>query len=117
MDLGAWLRPGGSWVVNLVDGQEAGRPDAKSHRGQLVEHRGRPVWFCTKPQPSGRRLLLTVELTGHSLDPYGTVTPAESTSSVALLELLGQVRGCRHLAPELYLLRLNLLGRVINYCD
>lgn len=103
MDLGAWLRPGGSWAASL-NGQEPCR---------LVERRGRPVWIGHQPHPVGRVLTITVELTGFLVETDGGLATTDSPTAVVRLELLGQVRACRYLLPGKYMLRLKLLGRII----
>ena len=103
MDLGAWLWPGGVWLTSLEGpGQSL-----------LVERLGRPLWFCSEPRRVGQRLLITVELPNFSLDHEHCLVPAPPPESVTL-KLVGKVQACRGLHPCIYVIHLNLLGRVIT---
>lgn len=106
MDLGAFLRPGGSFSLMIT------REDRRV-RGRLISRRGRPLWFAAESQPAGRLLNLTVEIPGFHLEPDGSLRPAEEAGASVAVVLLGRVRACRRLPRRgLYLLRLKLLGRV-----
>ena len=104
MDLGAFLRPGAQAAVLLApDGDDA-------VPGRLIKRGERLSWFCAAPQPWGRRLSLTLDLPGFSLDREGDLCPAGPSDTAAVV-LLAEVRGCRPWRDE-YALRLSLLGRV-----
>jgi hypothetical protein len=106
MDLGAFLRPGARAAVLLAPDQ--GRAPAVP--GRLIRRGERFSWLCSAPQPPGRRLSLTLDLPGFSLDREGDLRPAGPSDTAAVV-LLAEVRGCRQWGGE-YALRLFLLGRV-----
>jgi hypothetical protein len=108
MDLGAFLRPGADLAVALAPAEGGGG----SVQGRVARREGPPRWVGPTPQPTGRKLTLTLDLPGFSLDEGGSLRPAGPETSARVV-LLGEVRGCRFWPPrELYVLRLSLLGRV-----
>lgn len=109
MDLGAFLRPGDEWPIT-VELEEEGRTPPTP--GRLTARRGRPVWFCAAPQPTGRTLTIALELPGFELAADGGLEAAGPRDRAGLY-LLSRVRGCRYYPPRaLYVLRLELLGRI-----
>jgi hypothetical protein len=106
MDLGAFLQPGAQAVVLLAPAEEG----APALPGRLLRRGTRLSWFCAAPQPPGRRLSLTLDLPGFSLDQEGDLCPSGPLDTAAVV-LLAEVRGCRPWGRE-YALRLSLLGRV-----
>jgi len=106
MDLGAFLRPGAQAAVLLAPGEEGG-PVCP---GRLLRRGAKLSWLCAAPQTPGRRLSLTLDLPGFSLDQEGDLRPSGPLDTAAVV-LLAEVRGCRSWGRE-YALRLSLLGRV-----
>ena len=107
MDLGAFLRPGAQAAVLMAPAPE-GEAD-QAVLGRLVRRGKRLSWLCAA-EPPGRRLSLTLDLPGFSLDQEGDLCPAGPADTAAVV-LLAEVRGCRPWGKE-YALRLSLLGRV-----
>ena len=105
MDLGAFLRPGARLNVLMTPEGDDDVP------GRLIRRGARLSWFCAAPQPPGRRLSLTLDIPGFSLEQEGDLCPAGPKDSAAVV-ILAEVRGCRPWRKE-YALRLSLLGRVI----
>jgi hypothetical protein len=109
MDLGAFLRPGAQAAVLLTPASE-GEAAGPAVPGRLVRRGARLSWLCAAPEPPGRRLSLTLDLPGFSLDQEGDLCPAGPSDTAAVV-LLAEVRGCRPWGRE-YALRLSLLGRI-----
>ena len=105
MDLGAFLRPEARLTILLAPDGDRAVP------GRLLRRGARLSWLCAAPQPPGRRLSLTMDLPGFSLDQEGDLCPAGPKDSAAVV-ILAEVRGCRPWRKE-YALRLSLLGRVL----
>lgn len=109
MDLNAFLKPGADLPI-IVTVEEEGKGIQVS--GSLLLRRGHPVWLCSKPQPPGRALVLTVELPGFRLADDGELSQAEPDTKAGL-HLLSRVRACRFFPPRaVFVLRLDLLGRI-----
>jgi|GEM_PF-2258597 hypothetical protein len=109
MDLVSFLRPEADLLVKIAVEEEGVIPLIE---GRLMTRRGRPVWFCAAPQPTGRALILSLELPSFNLAEDGGLEAAGPEYS-APIYLLSRVRGCRYFPPRTaYLLRLELLGRI-----
>lgn len=109
MDLVSFLMPEADLLVKMAVEEEDGTPSVK---GRLMARHGRPVWFCSAPQPSGRTLILSLELPNFNLTEDGGLEAASPDYSAPIC-LLSRVRGCRYFPPRTaYLLKLELLGRI-----
>jgi hypothetical protein len=123
MDLGAFLPPGGNFLIKIQAGPPgrsgsagdaplAGHGLAEEIRGRVEEHRGRPFWLASGQMLCGQVLRITVEISGYDLGDDGSLTPG-GPGALAYVALIGQVKNCRLIKPwRLYALRLKLLGRV-----
>lgn len=109
MDLNAFLKPGADLPITVTVEEEGADLQAS---GSLLLRHGHPVWLCSRPQPPGRALVLTLELPGFRLAEDGGFSPA-GPESKAGLNLLSRVRSCRFFPPRaVFVLRLELLGRI-----
>lgn len=112
MDLGAFLRPGGVFVISARPAGDDIGPAAEAVEGRLLERRGRPLWLLPKPAAPGSQRIVTVCLPGYNLLSDGSLSSAGDENQVSV-SIVGQVRGCRRLlGGRFYLWRLSLLGRL-----
>jgi hypothetical protein len=111
MDLAAFLAPGDYPVFRVGNS-----PDDKPWGHVRCRPSGRLSWVSCDPAPAGDRLFLTLKLPGYHLDDDGSLLEAIASDPEleAWVIISGEVKDCRLVQDQYYLLRLTDLVRVLD---